>query len=180
MTWRTERHKGPFDSRGRSAQEVKGLGAKTFEQCAGFLRIREGIEPLDATSIHPERYELAHAIEARLPGRDPAHVHQMLRQQEARDALEALAKAQGAGRPTLLDILTGLTQPARDPRQDVAPPLLRDQMLRMEDLLPGMRLQGTVRNVVDFGGVCGPGGQAGRVDPCEQDGAGGAACQLSL
>ena len=143
-------HQGPFASRAELL-EVRGLGAKTFEQCAGFLRIREGSEPLDATSIHPERYALAHAISAKLPDRDPARVHQMLRRKDARDELEALAIAQGAGRPTLLDILTGLTQPARDPRQDFAPPVLREQMLRMEDLLPGMRLQGTVRNVVDFG-----------------------------
>ncbi|MNX23564.1 30S ribosomal protein S1 [compost metagenome] len=142
---------GPFKTRAE-LRKVKGLGDKTFEQAAGFLRITGGADPLDNTPIHPESYpatrkllsklglapsdkELGKAIAARRPTLD----------------LPALAGELGLGLPTLEDILANLAKPGRDPREDLPKPHLRQDVLRMEDLKPGMRLTGTVRNVVDFG-----------------------------
>ncbi len=132
--------------------KVKGIGAKSFEQCAGFLRIRDGEEPLDATAIHPENYEGARAIlgaaGARVGDADLASKLERLR---ASGKLEELAHQHGIGRYTLADILDDLARPGRDPRGDVPPPELKAKQLTMEDLREGMRLSGTVRNVVDFG-----------------------------
>ena len=132
---------GAFPNR-RALKKVSGLGPKAFEQAAGFLRIRDGNEPLDATAIHPESYALARAVLALNEPlehlREPARLHQ-------------LAEALNAGIPTLADIVEQLLRPGRDPREDLPAPILRGDVLNMEDLMPGMQLNGTVRNVVDFG-----------------------------
>ncbi len=144
------------DEHGRFAhrqqlKNVPGLGNKAFEQSAGFLRIREGDNPLDASAIHPESYGVATAVLARAgltPRSTPAEREVALRQLQPD---EALAAELGAGLPTLQDIFEQLIRPGRDPREDLPPPILRSDVLSLDDLTPGMRLNGTVRNVVDFG-----------------------------
>jgi len=144
---------GPFRSRAE-LRSVSGLGPKAFEQCAGFLRIRSGSEPLDASAIHPESYPIARKVlqraglkaDASLEERKPA-LETLLKQISA----PALAAELGCGLPTLTDILEQLVRPGRDPRFDAPAPILRSDVLKMEDLAPGMELKGTVRNVVDFG-----------------------------
>ncbi|MFU8805734.1 MAG: helix-hairpin-helix domain-containing protein, partial [Bradymonadaceae bacterium] len=138
---------------GRAAlKDVKGLGAKTFEQCAGFLRIRDGKEPLDATGIHPENYGLARAIlkagEARVGDED---LEGKLDDLKSRGVVDELAAKHDVGHLTLNDVLEALVKPGRDPREELDPPQLRSDVLSMEDLREGMQLKGTVRNVVDFG-----------------------------
>jgi uncharacterized protein len=133
-------------------KKVKGIGAKSFEQCAGFLRLREGAEPLDATPIHPERYAAARAL-LRAAGAklgDPDLADKLARLRGSGE-LDALAQRHDLGAFTLADLLDALTRPGRDPRGDVPAPELRARQLSMEDLREGMRLSGTVRNVVDFG-----------------------------
>jgi uncharacterized protein len=132
--------------------KVKGLGPKSFQQAAGFLRIRGGQEPLDNTPIHPESYpvvrELFQLMDVRGDEPDlPAQVAALRR----KHSLAELAELLEVGQPTLADILDALVQPGRDPRDDLPKPVLRSDVLKMEDLEPGMRLKGTVRNVVDFG-----------------------------
>jgi uncharacterized protein len=134
-------------------RQVPGLGPKAFEQSAGFLRIREGKNPLDASAIHPESYPVAEAVlklagvsaDATLEQRKEAVTR--LQQQP----VHQLAEQIGCGVPTLQDILEQLIRPGRDPRQDAPAPILRSDVLKMDDLAQGMRLKGTVRNVVDFG-----------------------------
>jgi uncharacterized protein len=144
---------GPFRNR-EALRKVSGLGPKAFEQSAGFMRVRGGDNPLDASAIHPESYPLAQALLKRAnlsletPPSDRRPVLQAL---TSRLPVEKLAAELGAGVPTLTDILEQLVRPGRDPRQDLPAPLLRSDVLKMEDLAPGMRLKGTVRNVVDFG-----------------------------
>lgn len=145
---------GQFDSRAE-LEKVRGLGAKTFEQCAGFLRIRQGSEPLDRTGIHPENYTLARAILAQA-GVDSAKlgdpaVAQGLERLRTSGALQALAERHHVGKYTLEDIVDALLRPGRDPRDDFDRPQLRSDVLSMDDLREGMKLVGTVRNVVDFG-----------------------------
>ena len=144
---------GVFKSRDE-LRKVSGLGPKAYEQSAGFMRIRDGVNPLDASAIHPESYAIAEAILARA-GLSPASVID-----ERKPALEALttnsslgdlATDLGCGVPTLKDILEQLVRPGRDPRADTPAPILRSDVLKMEDLVTGMSLKGTVRNVVDFG-----------------------------
>jgi len=143
---------GIFKSR-EEIRKVPGVGPKAFEQSAGFLRIRGGINPLDASAIHPESYPIAVAV------LEIAGLNVDSTPAERKSALEALQKqpvqklAQeiGTGVPTLVDILEQLLRPGRDPRQDAPAPILRSDVLKMEDLAVGMRLKGTVRNVVDFG-----------------------------
>jgi len=134
--------------------DVSGLGPKAFEQAAGFLRIHKGANPLDETAIHPESYVIAKRILA-MAGVSAGAVLDVRRQ-----AMEKLVQATSildiaaqldAGEPTVADILEQLRRPGRDPRQDAPAPLLRNDVLSMEDLKPGQRLKGTVRNVVDFG-----------------------------
>lgn len=144
---------GPFRNR-TALRDVPGLGPKTFEQAAGFLRIRGGDEPLDSTAIHPESYAVARAVlkRARVSMQTPpAERETALATLQERVPLQALAAELGTGVPTLTDIIEQLVRPGRDPRDDVPPPLLRSDVLTMEDLKPGMHLRGTVRNVVDFG-----------------------------
>jgi len=144
---------GQFRNR-TALKNVSGLGDKAFQQAAGFLRIREGSYPLDASAIHPESYTIAEEVLARaglnlsqpLDSRKPA-LEALLKEQP----LNELAYALGCGVPTLRDILDQLVRPGRDPRQDTPPPILRSDVLSLDDLMVGMRLNGTVRNVVDFG-----------------------------
>jgi uncharacterized protein len=144
---------GAFHSR-EELHGVSGLGPKAYEQSAGFMRIREGANPLDASAIHPESYAIAEAMLERA-GLSPATPIQA--RKPALDALvaknppEKLAAGLGCGLPTLKDILEQLVRPGRDPRADTPTPILRSDVLKAEDLLVGMQLKGTVRNVVDFG-----------------------------
>lgn len=127
---------GKFKSR-KELLKVKGLGEKTFVQCAGFLRIPDGENPLDNTGVHPESYEIAQAI---------------LERSALDDAFaKNLAEELNVGLPTLKDIIIELKKPGRDPREDMPKPIFRVDVLNMEDLKPDMILTGTVRNVVDFG-----------------------------
>lgn len=144
---------GRFASRA-ALKKVAGLGPKSFEQSAGFLRVRHGREPLDSSAIHPESYPLAKRVLGKLELKmtDALGVREeKTRPWQTPTKLKELAAELGAGEPTLRDILAQIMRPGRDPREDVPPPLLRQDVLRMEDLQAGMRLAGTVRNVVDFG-----------------------------
>lgn len=144
---------GPFYSR-EELQKVSGMGAKTFEQAAGFLRINGGENPLDASAIHPESYPVAEAVvrDAALElGASPEARAATLSAYRQRVPIEELAKRLGVGIPTLEDIFEQLIRPGRDPREDLSKPILRSDVLKMEDLVTGMTLKGTVRNVVDFG-----------------------------
>jgi uncharacterized protein len=141
---------GAFDSR-QQLKKVPRLGPKAFEQSVGFMRIAGGKNILDNTDIHPESYSAAKEVLA-LAGLSLKDIGT----EQAREALGALDRTKarevtGLGKETLQDIIAGLTKPGRDPRDDIAQPLLRQDVLSMEDLKPGMELQGTVRNVVDFG-----------------------------
>jgi uncharacterized protein len=141
---------GAFDSR-QQLKKVPRLGPKAFEQSVGFMRIADGKNILDNTDIHPESYPAAKEVLA-LAGLSLKDIGT----EQAREALGALDRTKarevtGLGKETLQDIIAGLTKPGRDPRDDIAQPLLRQDVLSMEDLKPGMELQGTVRNVVDFG-----------------------------
>ncbi len=144
---------GPFKSR-TALKKVAGLGPKAFEQAAGFMRIRNGANPLDESAIHPESYAIAESILARaaltvdssIPDRIAA-----LESLTSKTSHEELAKELNCGVPTLKDILEQLVRPGRDPRSDTPAPILRSDVLKAEDLLTGMQLKGTVRNVVDFG-----------------------------
>ncbi|HZW04989.1 MAG TPA: helix-hairpin-helix domain-containing protein, partial [Anaerolineaceae bacterium] len=144
---------GAFRSRAE-LRRVSGLGPKAFEQSAGFLRIRGGENPLDASAIHPESYPVAEQVLAKagLSPADPPEARkpalEVLRQKQP---LNQLAAELGAGEPTLMDIIEQLVRPGRDPREQAPAPILRSDVLKMEDLATGMRLKGTVRNVVDFG-----------------------------
>lgn len=144
---------GPFSTR-KDIQKVSGLGPKAFEQAAGFLRVTTGNEPLDASAIHPESYPTAREVlrRAGITLLTPAPERQAaLDRLLARTPVEKLAAELGVGLPTLKDILEQLLRPGRDPRQDAPPPILRSDILSMDDLVTGMKLKGTVRNVVDFG-----------------------------
>ncbi|MBN1203251.1 MAG: RNA-binding transcriptional accessory protein [Anaerolineae bacterium] len=142
---------GAFPSR-YAVRQVKGMGDKTFEQAAGFLRVPGGDTLLDNTGVHPESYpvveRLLHHLDLSLS--DP-NLARQVRDRRAGLDVPALADRLGVGVPTLTDILDDLTRPGRDPRSELPAPVLRSDVLKMEDLRPGMRLKGTVRNVVDFG-----------------------------
>ncbi len=142
---------GAFPTR-EALREVPGVGPKTFEQAAGFLRVPDSTEPLDNTPIHPESYPVARKVlelldcplgDLRLAG----EIANLRRQVN----LDELAADLETGRPTLEDILGALARPGRDPRDDLEGPILRSDVLSIEDLREGMQLKGTVRNVVDFG-----------------------------
>jgi uncharacterized protein len=145
--------RGPFATRA-AVKAVQGIGPKTFEQAAGFLRIRDGENPLDASAIHPESYEIAEAVlsiagldSKTPPTRRAEELVSLLKEWPLAD----LAQELEVGIPTLADIFKQLVQPGRDPRQDLPAPILRSDVLKMEDLRPHLLLKGTVRNVVDFG-----------------------------
>ncbi|GAB4574321.1 MAG: Tex family protein [Anaerolineae bacterium] len=144
---------GPFTSRAE-LKKVPGLGPKAFQQAAGFLRIRDGRNPLDASAIHPESYDAARAVlkaAGLSPRTPPAEREEALKRLIQQQSLHDLAEALGVGVPTLQDIFEQLIRPGRDPREDLPAPILRSDVMRMEELQPGMTLKGTVRNVVDFG-----------------------------
>ncbi len=144
---------GPFRNRSQLLS-VPGLGSKAYQQAAGFLRIRDGDNPLEASAIHPESYAIAEQVLSRAglqldtPPQDRVSALEDLR---SRVPLPTLAEELGTGVLTLVDIFEQLARPGLDPREDLPPPILRSDVLRMEDLKPGMVLKGTVRNVVDFG-----------------------------
>lgn len=173
---------GPFKSR-EQLQKVSGLGPATFVQAAGFLKIANGVEPLDNTFIHPESYQATRTLLTLLPASDDQQARPAERIAQYRQLIQLqnslgrgnrnrsggsggssentskseevawadLASKVGIGLPTLHDILENLEKPGLDPRDALPAPLLRHDVLKMEDLQPGMLLQGTVRNVVDFG-----------------------------
>ena len=140
---------GRFGSRAELLKVAK-LGPKTYEQCAGFCRITGGTEPLDATAVHPESYESAHALLKKIGCNINDEEAIKAFKKNLRDAA-SLAKELGCGEITLTDILAELETPARDPRDDMPKPVLRSDVLEMKDLNPGMKLKGTIRNVIDFG-----------------------------
>jgi len=151
---------GPFRKR-TELLKVSGLGPATYQQSAGFLKIAGGDEPLDNTFIHPESYDVARAVLTRLPGEEGERVAErvktwrMLTRLNSRgkgeSAIATLARELEVGVPTLTDILDNLEKPGLDPRDSLPAPILRHDVLKLEDLREGMVLQGTVRNVVDFG-----------------------------
>ncbi len=146
VTYREEN--GSFPDR-RTLLKVKGLGPKAYEQCAGFLRIRGGSEPLDNTGIHPESYKAVSQL-LKLKGLEASEIRGKGLKLQVEDTA-AVADALGIGEPTLADILKELAKPGRDPRDEMPRPILRTDVLEMKDLKPGMILKGTVRNVIDFG-----------------------------
>ncbi len=132
---------GSFENR-KELLKVPKLGPKAFEQCAGFLRIRNGKEMLDNTGVHPESYKAAKALvklmeEAKTTGK--------------KLDVKALSEELSVGEPTLRDIIKELEKPGRDPRAELEAPVLKSDVLELSDLAPGMKLKGTVRNVIDFG-----------------------------
>jgi len=143
---------GGFTSR-EELMKVAGLGDKMFEQCAGFLKISDGINPLDNTFIHPESYEVTKKLLAicKLSENDVKTKGSMVKLFLKNTRIEKVAAEINAGVPTLNDIIENLSRPGRDPREDMPKPILRSDVLKMEDLQKGMRLKGTVRNIVDFG-----------------------------
>ena len=143
---------GKFSTRDQ-LQKIPRLGAKTFVQCAGFLRLPDGANPLENTPVHPESYQLAEAI-LRLGGCTLADLQQDLakvRTQLAELKPEQVAEKLEAGLPTVKDIMEALVKPGRDPRDELPKPLLRSDITSIDNLQEGMVLWGTVRNVVDFG-----------------------------
>ena len=136
---------GAFRSR-KELLKVPKLGAKAYEQCAGFLRVPESAEMLDNTAVHPESYRAAKSL-LLLCGSDISKLPDELR----RIGMDKAAEECGIGVPTLKDILRELQKPGRDPRDELPKPLLRSDVMEMSDLVPGMELTGTVRNIVDFG-----------------------------
>lgn len=141
---------GKFTSRAE-LKTIPRLGAKTYEQCIGFLRIPDGKNPLDRTPIHPETYKEVGTLLDKL-----GLAEQHLGTEELKEAIKAIsieemADSLGVGAITLKDICEALVRPERDPRDDLPRPLLKTDVLKLEDLKEGMELQGTVRNVVDFG-----------------------------
>lgn len=141
---------GRFDSRDE-LREVPRLGAKTYEQCVGFLRIHNGHNPLDQTPIHPESYDVVQRLLAELDLAESEWGGESFRQKLKGLDVQYYAEKLHCGVPTLSDIVESLLRPGRDPREELPPPLLREDVLKIEDLSPGMHLKGTVRNVVDFG-----------------------------
>ena len=142
---------GRFENR-KELLKVAKLGPKAFEQCAGFLRIQGGKNPLDATAVHPESYEAAEKLLEK-QGFTPADVAGGGLSGLSRTIKDypALAQELGIGEITLRDIVKELEKPARDPREEMPKPILRTDVLEMKDLKEGMILKGTVRNVIDFG-----------------------------
>ncbi|MEG2677167.1 MAG: S1 RNA-binding domain-containing protein, partial [Oscillospiraceae bacterium] len=134
--------------------KVPKLGAKAFVQCAGFIRVPESKNVLDNTSVHPESYDAAEKL-LDICGFTMKDVKENklgdLRERVAKEGELKAAERCGVGIPTLRDIIKELQKPGRDPRDELPAPVLRSDVVDMDDLLPGMELTGTVRNVVDFG-----------------------------
>ncbi len=142
---------GSFHSRSE-LKKVPKLGPKAYEQCAGFLRIRNGTNPLDATSVHPESYDATTQLLELLGYKKGTWKPGALSgiSKKVTDKKQ-MAQKLSIGELTLVDILSELEKPGRDPREDMPRPVLRSDVLEMKDLTPGMVLKGTVRNVIDFG-----------------------------
>ena len=142
---------GRFTSR-KELLKVPKLGPKAFLQCAGFMRINDGKNPLDSTSVHPESYDIATALI-----KETGHSLEELKSGSIKNIrksiadVKKLAEKLGTGAITLTDIINELEKPARDPRDEMPKPILRGDVLEMKDLTEGMGLKGTVRNVIDFG-----------------------------
>ncbi|MBR1990636.1 MAG: helix-hairpin-helix domain-containing protein, partial [Firmicutes bacterium] len=152
---------GKFTSR-KELLKVPKLGEKAFNQCAGFMRISEGKNPLDATSVHPESYGAAEAMMAKLgidagaitAGGDKDMEKKIKAAYPAKSltqSIAAMAADLGVGEMTLADIIEEMKKPARDPREDAPPVIFRNDVRSFEDLKIDMEMTGTVRNVVDFG-----------------------------
>ena len=139
---------GRFDNR-KQLLKVPKLGPKAYEQCAGFLRISDGSQPLDNTGVHPESYEAVEKLLSEL-GVEPDKLREGSLPIRIED-YEKMAEKLSIGEITLHDIVHELRRPGRDPREDMPKPVLRTDVLEMKDLKPGMILKGTVRNVIDFG-----------------------------
>ena len=139
---------GRFDNR-KQLLKVPKLGPKAYEQCAGFLRISDGSQPLDNTGVHPESYEVVEKLLSEL-GVEPDKLREGSLPIRIED-YEKMAAKLSIGEITLHDIVHELRRPGRDPREDMPKPVLRTDVLEMKDLKPGMILKGTVRNVIDFG-----------------------------
>ena len=146
-------NEGAFTAR-RQLLKVAKLGPKAFEQCAGFLRVPGAKNPLDTTAVHPESYAAAEKL-LELCGFTKADIGteaiQSLRSRAESMGLPVVAEKTGVGVPTLQDIISELLRPGRDMRDGLPAPLLRTDVMSLEDLKPGMKLTGTVRNVIDFG-----------------------------
>lgn len=141
---------GKFTNR-KALKSIPRLGTKTYEQCIGFLRVLNGDEPLDQTAIHPENYSAVNKLLKKV-GFTSLDIGSEALNQVLNDLdLVTVAKELEIGEITLKDIIEDLIKPGRDPRDDLAKPLLKQDVLKMEDLQVGMELQGTIRNVVDFG-----------------------------
>ncbi len=151
VAYRTEY--GAFKSR-NELKKVSKLGPKAFEQCAGFLRVAESDNVLDNTSVHPESYDAANKL-LKLCNVSNSDIREGKTQNIAKkleeESASSIASQLGIGEPTLIDIVKEIQKPGRDPRDELPPPLLRTDVMGIEDLKPGMELKGTVRNVIDFG-----------------------------
>ncbi|TGA97875.1 RNA-binding transcriptional accessory protein [Sporolactobacillus shoreae] len=146
-----ERNKrGKFENR-KQLKDVPRLGPRAFEQCAGFLRIEGGSEPLDNTPIHPESYSVTKKLLLKAGCGESDLGTDTLKKKLGLLDISGTAAELSVGEPTLFDIVEALNRPGRDPRDDVKKPLLKKDVLKFEDLREGMKLEGTVRNVVDFG-----------------------------
>ncbi|WLD93672.1 Tex family protein [Alkalihalobacillus sp. AL-G] len=141
---------GKFIDRGQ-LKKIPRLGAKTYEQCIGFLRIIEGKNPLDQTPIHPESYNDTRRLLDLLQVTEQDIGSEEMKRKLSAINVSEYAEKLGIGELTLKDIIDSLAKPSRDPRDEVTKPLLKTDVLKMEDLKEGMELEGTVRNVVDFG-----------------------------
>ena len=141
---------GKFTNRSQ-LKKVPRLGPKAFEQAVGFLRIVDGKNPLDGTDIHPESYEIAEKILEKIQATKLEIGTEKVGQALSILDKDSLSEELGIGFETLDMIFAGLTKPGRDPREEIDPPILRSDVLSMEDIQVGMELQGTIRNVVDFG-----------------------------
>lgn len=144
---------GAFSTR-KELLKVPKLGPKAYEQCAGFLRIRGGKEPLDMTGVHPESYEAARTLLAHFGCSEEdlkSGVTRSIAQKIRKEDLKKLSEQTGLGEYTLKDVIDELSKPGRDPREDAPAPVLRQDVMDLESLKEGMILTGTVRNIVDFG-----------------------------
>ncbi len=149
LTYREEN--GKFKSR-KELLKVSKLGPKAFEQCAGFLRINDGTEPLDNTGVHPESYKVAESLIKKCGfSLEQVKSGGIKGISKAVGNIEKTANELNVGVPTLRDIVNELEKPGRDPRDEMPKPILKSDVLSMEDLKEGMILKGTVRNVIDFG-----------------------------
>ena len=148
VTYREEN--GPFHARSE-LKKVPKLGPRAFEQCAGFLRIPGGTDIIENTGVHPESYKVAKALLKHFSMTATEAVGGALEPRCETEGYAQLAAELETGEPTLRDIVRELSKPGRDPRDELPPPLLRSDVLDMKDLVPGMELRGTVRNVTDFG-----------------------------